>query len=137
MKLVLDTSALWHAPLMKALAEARACGIAPETLSALVPAIAYAERVRQLRRDGRDVAVWRENLATAGIEVEPFSQQRAEALPQGAIDDEEWERHARDFLIASHAGEGRLVVTKDRGAAWAGVAARTPEEATRDVQAYL
>jgi hypothetical protein len=137
-KLVLDANALWHRPLALALAEARDSGAMDRgAVEAVLPAIAYAERVRQLRRDGRDVDLWKEQLRRLGLRIEPFGEGEAERVPVEALDDAAWATHARDLLIAAHAAPDRDVVTSDRGHAWKGVRRMTPDEATAALRDLL
>lgn len=134
MKLVLDTSALWHRPLAAALVEAAAEGcFADGRLEAILPATAYAERRRQLTRDGRDVARWVEALRDMGVRVEQFGRDEADRVALSPLAEDEWRRHARDALVAAHVHAGRAAVTEDRGPAWRGVPRMSPGEAAEAV----
>lgn len=136
MRLVLDTSALFEPALLAALVRARGVGAMERgAVSAVLPAVAYAERIRQLRRDGRDETRWKADLANAGILVEPFGSQEAEAVDAGSWDDAMWRRHARDFLVSAHASSGGRLVTSDGGAAWRAGDVLTPRDAARAVLA--
>lgn len=98
MRIILDTGVLFRpAALRQTLDEPRV---------AILPAVAYAERCRQLRRDGRDRERLRTLLAFSGITVEAFSEDEAHRLPSLTRDDRLWRRHARDALIAAHVREG-------------------------------
>lgn len=94
MRIVLDTGVLFRPEALRA---ARSDG-----RRVVLPAIAYAERHRQLARDGMDTARFEAALAHAGIHVEPFAAPQARALPRAARDDAVWRRHARDALVAAH-----------------------------------
>jgi len=114
-RLVLDTNALWSRQLVTALFEAATTGRTTDgTIEVVLPAVAYAERVRQLRRDGRDVARWKADLVRMGVSVECFCAEQADELE--GVADPTWGADGRDHLIAAHAREGGTVVTDDRGA---------------------
>lgn len=134
MILVLDTGALWHAPLLEALGRAHGMGFVPSSIRAILPAVAYAERRRQLLRDGLSTAAWKAILGTAGIEVAPFGEWHGDHLADESASDAVWGRHARDFLIAAHAGEGRWVVTEEDGPAWSRLDVLRPEQAVALLQ---
>lgn len=123
--LVLDTSALWHPPLTTRILEMRERTV--HQVRFVLPGVAYAERRRQLLRDGRDVGVWDEDLRRARIEVEAFGP--TEAARIRAVNDDLWEKHARDYLVAAHVGPGRVAVTYDEGPAWRDVPLIDPETA--------
>ena len=136
MILVLDTSALWHRPLVETLISARDGGLHERgEVRALLPAVAFAERFRQLRRDGRDVETWLRRLEDAGIAVEPFGPVEARRLPK--VEERLWARHARDYLVAAHLDEGRIAVTADEGPHWSGVVRWHPAQAQRAVASLL
>lgn len=123
---VLDTTALWHPPLTARILEMRSRAV--HQVRFVLPAVAYAERRRQLARDRRNVSVWEEDLRRAQIEVEHFGAEEAARLR--VDDDDLWERHARDYLVASHVGPGRVAVTYDEGPAWHNVPLIDPDTAT-------
>lgn len=68
----------------------------------VLPAVAFAERARQLRRDGRALDVFLEGLQANHIMVEPFGHDEALRRAQFVTDDSMWKRHSRDALIAGH-----------------------------------
>ena len=138
MKLVLDTNALWEPALWKALIAAKDLGAMDDgRLSAVLPCVAYAERVRQIRRDAKDVVMWKEKLAQAGVVVEPFDTKQAERLPEEAHRNDLWSRHARDMMVAAHVEADRTLVTADNGPAWSGLRRVLPADAARHVQALV
>jgi len=137
MKMVLDTGALYHAPLLRVLAEARQREVVPAAIEPVLPAIAHGERLRQLRRDGRPEAPWREHLEMAGVRIEPFDQHIAQRLAERDIPEHHWRKHARDYLIAAHAAGDCVAVTPDKGPAWSGLRVLPPEAATDFVRALL
>lgn len=101
MRVILDTGAFYHPAAWLRLAGA----------TVVVPAVVYAERMRQLRRDGRDVAVLDEILAGFGAIVEPFTQAHARRIP--GLADPAWRRMARDAMVACHVGPEDLLWTTD------------------------
>lgn len=137
MILILDTDALWHRPLLDALVAANGTGLAPGTLETVLPAVAYAERLRQLQHSARRVRAFREFLQLAAVRVEPFTAEQADRVPWDSIGEDDWTAHARDFLIAAHIEGQRVGVTGDVGPAWRGVPVSPPAEATAAVRALL
>ena len=139
MKLVLDTSALWHRPLLDALGDARLQGAFDDgRLVAILPAVAYAERLRQLARDDRDIGTWRERLDEIGIVVEAFGEEQAGRLPPEARDDHLWDEHARDMMIASHVKDSSWeAISANGGVAWQGVGRMTPDAAAQAIRDIL
>lgn len=134
MMLVLDTSALWHQPLLEALAAAKARGLMEDgRLAAILPAVAHAERLRQLRGDRRRERDWQVTLGRAGVQVEAFGVTDAERVASWVPDEETWRRHARDYLIAAHVHGDRIGVTEDRGPAWGTLPALTASEAVEAI----
>ena len=94
MRVVLDTSILFRANLLLLLAE--------EPNRVVLPAVAYAERVRQLIKQGRDPAEFDRWLEANLIEVEPMSPGQAVRFLAALTDDAAWSRLARDAFIAGH-----------------------------------
>lgn len=138
MRLVLDTNALWHPPLVDAISEAKTRGLMDDgRLAVILPAIAYAERLRQLRAHARDLGRWREELDDSGVKIEAFGEREAHQLHEAAAEEALWRRHGRDFLIAAHAGVEGEVVTQDQGPAWRGVRTLTPPEAAAAIRDIL
>lgn len=138
MRLVLDTDALWNPRLVQGLTRAQHVGLMQAgRLDAVLPAVAFAERRRQVQRDRRALAAWLDTLGEAGIRVEPFDAETARNLRRASQDDQLWRRHARDFLIAAHVHGNRIGVTSDRGPAWEGLPVLHPPEAARTVERLL
>lgn len=130
MKLVLDTDALWHGELLQRLAELEEAW--PErarSIEAVVPGIAWAERLRQIGPDGELRSAVEGAVEDSGARLEAFGQSEAERLagrqPRGAA----WRDHARDFLIAAHVHGDRVAVTRDQGPTWGQVERVTPDQA--------
>lgn len=99
MRVVLDTGVLYRPKALLALAGA----------TAVVPAVAYLERVRQLRRDGRDPAELLRLLSRLGLKVEPMTEEIAGRVP--GLDDLHWNRLARDAMVACHLRPGDILWT--------------------------
>jgi hypothetical protein len=138
MKLVLDTSALWDRALLETIGLARVAGALDDgRLAVALPAVAYAERLRQVRLAGRDVAAWRERLEDAGIVIEPFGEAEADGLDPLADDHAAWHAHGRDFLVAAHAHGDRWAVTRDAGPAWRSRNVLSPAQATEAIRDIL
>lgn len=136
MKLLLDTNALWSRPLREALIVAETAGLmADGRLVVGIPAVAYAERVRQMRRDGQDVDTWKQRIAEMGITVECLCAAEAERI--GVHSDVDWGRHGRDLLIQAHVREGAIFVTDDAGSNWAPAPRLSTSRATEAVRALL
>lgn len=101
MRVVLDTGAFYRPQRLRAL-QGRQTEV-------VVPAVAFAERVRQIGRAGGDVERFRLALARARFGVEPFGH--AEALRMPRPDDARWSRHARDAMVAAHLRRGDVLWT--------------------------
>lgn len=135
MILVLDTAALWSRRLLRALADAHRVGLTRTgAVQAVLPAIALAERLRQLHGRPAPARALRDALAVAGVSVEPFGDAEAARLPPASAEDAMWQRHARDFLIAAHVTGDRVIVTPDEGPAWSGLRRWRPEQAAVAVE---
>lgn len=135
MILVLDTAALWHTPLLEALAEAQRLDLMPVTVEAVLPAVAFAERLHQVH-GGAHADAFRRIVRKSGLRIEPFTSAEAERLDV-PIPEDRWRPHARDYLIAAHVHGDRVGVTPDHGPAWLGRPVRTPPEATAVVRSIL
>ncbi len=94
MRIILDTGAMF-----RPLALAR---IEEEELVAVLPAVAYLERLRHYVRDGRPTTDLERILFDAGIEIEPFGVIHARRAAPIARDEQMWKRLARDIMIAAH-----------------------------------
>lgn len=72
----------------------------------VLPAVAYAERARQIHQGGGNLRSFEILLSAFQIEVESFS--RAHALRRAIhIEDQQWwKANARDAFIAGHVGPG-------------------------------
>lgn len=73
--------------------------------------MALVERIRPLRRDGRDVEPFLADVHATRLRIEPV--RAGEALAVGRLGDEAWARHARDAMIAAHVREGDVLWTTD------------------------
>lgn len=94
MRVVLDTSAFYQKDAFRQLARV------PNLI--VLPVIAFAERVRQLERDGRDARLFVQRLAEFRILIEPLGAEAATRYTSRLHDDARWRRLARDALIAGH-----------------------------------
>ncbi|MFA5860199.1 MAG: type II toxin-antitoxin system VapC family toxin [Candidatus Thermoplasmatota archaeon] len=72
----------------------------------VIPAVALAERVRQLRRDGRDEGAFMEAILLADYRPESLSPAAACAIARTIQDDAKWRRLSRDAFIAAHVQPG-------------------------------
>lgn len=116
---VLDTSTLFHKPLLRNLVRAHALSDREAPLvEPILPTLAYVERLRQIRRDEKDESHWKKILDAAGINVEPFTYNEADRLDPTVRKDRNWRDHARDFLIRCHVHDRRFMITDDTGPAW-------------------
>lgn len=101
MRVIIDTGVLFRPALMRELRDGGHSGV--------LPAVALAERVRQLRREGRDVDRFLVELEATMTRIEPFGVH--ETLRTAPLDDATWKRHARDAMIAAHVREGDVLWT--------------------------
>lgn len=76
----------------------------------ILPAVAYAERIRQVEVRGQDATRFRKLLRWAKIEIEPFTDRQADRYCRG-LDDAAWSRHNRDAMIAGHLERGDVLLT--------------------------
>ncbi|HEX2021368.1 MAG TPA: hypothetical protein VHH36_01540 [Candidatus Thermoplasmatota archaeon] len=108
MRLVLDTSAFYYA---------RALRRVPRGDRVIVPAVAFAERARQLKRDGRaSPAAFHGSLADRGWKVEAFREEHAlRAAHLAPVDDARWQDLARDVLVAAHVRPDDVLLTANVG----------------------
>jgi predicted nucleic acid-binding protein len=104
MRIILDTGALFHPEVLR-----RTLGLGEVVL----PAVAYAERLRQIVAAGRKPEELARVLRRALIDVEPFGRAQADRIP--GLADSEWRRLARDAMIAAHLQPGdRLWTTNPK-----------------------
>ena len=101
MRLILDTGVLFHPAALRAIAQ--------YSEPIILPAIAYAERIRQLRAAGRSTADFDALLVSSKIVVEAFDRESARRVP--ALGQDLWNRASRDALIATHVHDEDLLWT--------------------------
>ncbi len=104
-RIILDTNVLYDRKAMTALRESEA--------DLVLPAVAFAERVRQIRRRGGDVEELWALFALGSIRVESFGPDEALARPLHHIAPKDWGRLARDAFIAGHVGTDDVLWTRD------------------------
>lgn len=105
MRIVLDTGVLFHPKKLKELEASRS--------EIVLPAMAYAERVRQLHEQGRDIAQFDDWLRVSAIIVEPFGIIQARRFA-ARLTAKDWRRMVRDALIAGHVNEADLLLTTNQ-----------------------
>lgn len=116
MRIVLDTGVLWKPAAIRRLKE--------ERREAVVPAAAYAERLRQLERDGRSRGEFDDWLDRLALTVEPLTRERARRVAPSVAQQHAWRKLAFDALIASHMEpDDELWTTNPRDFATLGVPA--------------
>lgn len=94
MRIILDTSVLWNKRLLNELATM------PNEI--IVPAVVFAERARQFRKNGFSVRDLQIILHANGFQIESLSAQMATKYCSEIIDDDDWKKLSRDSLIAGH-----------------------------------
>lgn len=106
MRLLLDTSAFYHA---------RALRRIPRGDHVVIPAVVFTERARQLKRDGRaSPAAFHRSLTDRGWKVDPFREEQAlRAAHLAPSDEERWQSLARDVLVAAHLRADDILLTAD------------------------
>ena len=97
-RIVLDTGVFFHPAILRRLPEREE--------DVVVPAVAMAERVRQLLRDGRNVQAFHDQLSAGDFTPEALQPEAACAIVQGLADDSKWDRLARDAFVAAHLRPG-------------------------------
>lgn len=102
MRHILDTGVFFRPAALEELSRQRR--------DVIVPAVVFAERVRQLRRDNRPVEAFLEALERNHWFVESFTTLEALNAPS-VRDDRLWRRHARDAMIAGHVRDGDALWT--------------------------
>lgn len=107
MRIVFDTSAFFVSAALRAVRDG--------SFDAVVPAVAFAERARQLASEGRlaprQFLAW---LAANRMPVEPFGAEEALRIAAGVRDRALWNRSARDAMIAGHVGPEDVLWTANR-----------------------
>ena len=117
MRTILDTGVFFQPEALEALRRLKT--------SVVVPAVAYAERIRQLAHRPGAQEGFRDFLREAGWVVEPFAADHADRIIAhlGHLDQARWERLARDAMIAGHVEPGdRLITTNAQDFVTLGVA---------------
>lgn len=104
-RIVVDTGVFFRPAALRRLAEV--------PYLVVVPAVAFAERVRQLAKKGVAAEDFHALLDRLGFHVEPFGAEEALRVAPHVKDDAEWRRLARDALIAGHLRAGDLLWTTD------------------------
>lgn len=97
MRIVLDTGVFYRREALEALATSQE--------DVIVPVVALAERLRQLRRDEGDVTAFRRMLARAHFQVEALDEPAATRYALALDVDAEWRRLSHDAFIAGHVRE--------------------------------
>lgn len=133
MILVLDTNALWDQELVREIAAAQAAD--RSCIEPILPALAYAERRRQVSADGDKLAAFDAILQRMQPTIEPFTRSEGDRIAQQAPTPDEWAEHARDVLIASHVHGERIGISNDQGPAWQTKRTLTPEQGAQLLQA--
>lgn len=105
MRLIIDTGVLWRPEALRALVEL------PH--DRILPAVAFAERAREIQAAGREPAELVTLLGRCGIQVEPFTEQHALRYAATITDEGKWRILARDALIAGHVGPEDTLWTTD------------------------
>lgn len=126
MILVLDTNALWNQELMREIAAAQAAD--RSSIDPILPALAYAERRRQVSADEDKLAAFDAILERVQPTIEPFTRSEGDRVAQQSPTRDEWEEHARDVLIAAHIHGERIGISDDQGPAWRTKRTLTPEQ---------
>lgn len=100
MRVILDTGAFFRPKALLELNDADA--------PIVVPAVAYAERLRQITQHGQAEADFEHYLAMLGCTVEAFTARQARRFIPGLARQPQrlWERLARDAMIAGHLEPG-------------------------------
>lgn len=79
----------------------------------VVPAVAFAERARQLAKRGVSADDFLSLLDRLDFSVEPFGPEEALRYAPRLGDDGEWRRLARDAMIAGHLRDQDVLWTTD------------------------
>lgn len=100
---VLDTSTFFY--------PAALARLALRHYDVVVPAVAFAERTRQLARAGRGLDEFLDFLGRCHYLVEPFGREQALQSPIRLVEDARWRRLSRDAFIAAHVLEDDILWT--------------------------
>jgi predicted nucleic acid-binding protein len=103
MRIILDTGALFQSVALRTLKD--------DSADVIVPAVAYAERLRHFAVNGASQTDLDSYLARMEFRVEPFGPEEAARFVPGLVDGPTWERLARDAMIAGHVRPGDLLWT--------------------------
>lgn len=106
MRFILDTGVFYHPGTLRE--------VVAQGVEVVVPAVAFTERARQLRRDGRSVEDFTRLLLEHAFVVEPYGLVQALRRAVHVADDRTWARHARDAMIAGHVGPEDVLWTTNR-----------------------
>lgn len=104
-RIVLDTGVFFRPAALRRLAEA------PNLV--VVPAMAFAERARQLAKRGVPADDLLRLLDRLAFAVEPFGPEEAARYAPALVDDGRWRSLARDAMIAGHLRAGDVLWTTD------------------------
>lgn len=105
MRIVVDTGVFFRPDALRALAAL------PHEV--VVPAVAFAERARQLAKRGVAAERLLALLDELGLRVEPFGPEEALRHAARMTDDARWRALARDAMIAGHLRAGDVLWTTD------------------------
>ena len=104
-RIVLDTGVFFRPAALRALAQA------PHRV--VVPAVAFAERARQVGKRGVAPEALLDLLDRLDFRVEPFGVEEAQRYAPSLGDDGRWRALARDAMIAGHLGPRDVLWTTD------------------------
>jgi len=96
MRIIVDAGVFFHPAALRKLRD--------QGLPRVVPAVAYAERIRQLSVRPGAVAEFDQALNDGRYAVESFGRDQARRLLSLRLNDVTWQRLARDAMIAAHVG---------------------------------
>ena len=103
LRIILDTGVFYRRDALDALATSQD--------DIIVPVVALAERLRQIRRDGGDPAAFRRALVRAQFDVEALDEPAATRYSLELEVDAEWRKLSHDAFIAGHVREGDMLWT--------------------------
>lgn len=79
----------------------------------VVPAVAFAERARQVALRGVPADALLDLLDRLDFDVEPFGPEEAQRFAPLLTDEARWRAHARDAMVAGHLRPGDLLWTTE------------------------